>query len=334
MRRARLTQIGWDQDLVIENDAAPPPTPTGRQVLLEVEACGVCHRDLIDRSGRFPFQQVPITPGHEAVGRVIAVGDQVKDWKIGDRVGTMHRDACGECAACNAGETTVCERAAFVLGILVDGGYASRLLVPESALFAMPEDLSPAAAAIQHCTWGTAWRGLGAISPGQRVLVTGSNGGVGSAAVPLAVARGAEVIAIVRDPGHADEVKARGAHEVIVDDGTSFHKRVRGIDVALECVGQPTFNSSLRTLRVGGRIVVIGNVVNERVQLNLGYMITSALHMRGSSGATRADMAALFAFMRETPLAMPTTELDLARADEAQRLVRKGGLSGRLVLRP
>jgi acryloyl-coenzyme A reductase len=332
-----MLATGWDQDLAFEPAVPEPPTPAGAQVLVALEATGVCHRDLIDRSGRFPFQQVPITPGHEGAGRVVAVGPGVTQWRVGDRVGTMHRDSCGECPECVRGATSLCLSAAFALGILADGTYASHIVAPERALFAVPESLSPAQAAVYHCTTGTAWRGLGSdggVHSGERVLVTGANGGVGVAAVQLAARLGAEVIAVVRDARQREAVAQLGAHEVIVDSGATIHKQVRGIDVALDCVGQPTFNSSLRALRLGGRVVAVGNVVEERVGLNLGYVIVNALRVIGSSGASAGDMAALSTFLGDRPIDVPIAgELDLARADEAQRRVKAGGLFGRLVLR-
>jgi acryloyl-coenzyme A reductase len=337
MRRARLEASGWDRDLAFEPAAADPPPATGTQVLVALEAAGVCHRDLIDRAGRFPFQQLPITPGHEGAGRVVAVGPEVTQWRVGDRVGTMHRDSCGTCPECARGATSLCLSAAFALGILADGTYASHIVAPERALFRVPESLSAAQAAVYHCTTGTAWRGLGSdggVRPGQRVLVTGANGGVGVAAVQLAARLGAEVIAVVRDARHRESLARLGAHEVVVDGGGGFHKQVRGIDVALDCVGQPTFNSALRALRLGGRVVAVGNVVEERVGLNLGYVIVNALKVIGSSGASVSDMEKLAAFLGERPVEVPIAgELELARADEAQRRVKAGGLFGRLVLR-
>jgi D-arabinose 1-dehydrogenase-like Zn-dependent alcohol dehydrogenase len=299
---------------------------------VQVEACGVCYRDLIDREGRYPFQRVPITPGHEAVGRVIAIGDRVTRWRIGDRVGAMHRDACNECAACLAGETTLCQSAAFVFGILADGGYASHLSAPESAFYALPDDLPASTAAVYQCTFGTAWRGLNTVAAkaGERILITGANGGVGAAAIQLVSRIGAQAIAVVRDQKQVEFVRSLGATEVLVGD--QFHRQLRGIDAALECVGQPTFNATLRTLRIGGRVVVIGNVVNIRAELNLGYVIVNALRIYGSSGANAKDMASLIALGR---FQMPIfEELELGRADEAQRRVRAGGLRGRIVLRP
>ncbi|MSP17152.1 MAG: zinc-binding dehydrogenase, partial [Myxococcales bacterium] len=197
--RARLREIGWDADLEIEVMAGPAAAQPG-EIVVAVEACGVCGRDCIDRAGRFAFVQLPITPGHEAVGRVLAIGDGVTEWRVGDRVASMHRDSCGECNACAAGETSLCARAASVLGLLVDGGYARWLAAPSSAFYPMPEAVEPALAAVFHCALGTAWRGLtrARVREGRRVLVTGANGGVGAAAVQIASRLGADVVALVR----------------------------------------------------------------------------------------------------------------------------------------
>jgi D-arabinose 1-dehydrogenase-like Zn-dependent alcohol dehydrogenase len=336
--RARLREIGWEADLAVERMEGPPAPGPG-EIVIAVEACGVCGRDCIDRAGRFAFVQVPITPGHEAVGRVVAVGSGVDAWTVGDRVASMHRDACGECAPCVAGETSLCTRAASVLGLLVDGGYARWLAAPASAFYAIPPDMEPALAAVFHCTLGTAWRGLrrAGVREGHRVLVTGANGGVGAAAVEIATRRGADVVAVVRRESHHGVAEAMGARTVIVDDGGSFHKRIGGdpIDVAIDCVGAPTFNASLRALAVGGRLVAVGNVVDARVEVNLGYVITRAIEILGSSGATPEDMASLLAAHAERPFELPIhARLPLAEADRAQRMVREGGLCGRVVLLP
>ena len=129
-KKIRLTELGWESDLVLEPQPGPPPEPDGDQVLLTVEACGVCYRDLVDRRGGFKFMPLPITPGHEVVGRVTAAGPEVTDWKVGDRVGTMHRDFCGQCTTCAAGQTSLCQNALAVPGLVIDGGYASHMVAP------------------------------------------------------------------------------------------------------------------------------------------------------------------------------------------------------------
>jgi D-arabinose 1-dehydrogenase-like Zn-dependent alcohol dehydrogenase len=284
--------------------------------------------------------RVPITLGHEAAGRVIAIGPEVTAFRFGDRVATMHRDACGKCKSCRRGDTTLCEAAAWVLGILADGGYARHLVAPESALHPAPEGPSDAEIAVMHCTFGTAYRDLvvlARLERGERVLITGANGGVGVAAVQIAARLGAEVVAAVRDERHRSFVQGLGASQVVVDSGSSLHKQpaVGRVDLALDTVGAATFNAALRSLRLGGRLVVVGNIQPESVAVNLGYVITHGLSIHGGSGATRADMAALFALHAEAPFQVPIDrELPLSRAEEAHRLVRVGGLRGRIVLVP
>lgn len=334
-QRVRMLSLGWERDLQVEDWEPEAPAPD--QVQVEVEACGVCHRDLIDRAGRFAWVQLPVTPGHEAVGRVVAVGAEVTTWKVGDRVGTLHRNHCGSCDACTRGETSLCPHAAWVFGLMADGGYASHLLAPANALYALPEGPAVDLCAL-HCTVGTAWRGLvvqGRLTAGQSVLVTGANGGVGAAAIQVARRRGARVTAVVRHAHHADFVRMQGADEVLVDDGTTFHQKAAPVDVVLDCVGSPTFNSSLRSLKMGGHLVVVGNVSEARASLNLGFVIVHGLHLHGSSGATAADMAAVLAQHAITPFDLPALRdrvLPLDQADAAQRAVRAGGLRGRIVL--
>ncbi len=340
IERVRLERVGWDAPLVHERVDEEPAALDPGQVRVAVEACGVCHRDLLDREGRFPFIRLPVTPGHEAVGRVLEVGAAVSEFAPGQRVATMHRDACGQCPKCLEGETSLCASAAWVLGILADGGYASQMVVPSSALYAMPDALPPGPAAVLHCTFGTAYRDLvtlGKLRGGERLLVTGANGGVGAAAVQIAVRLGAHVVAIVRDARHEAFVRGLGAHDVVVDASLphSFHERVAPVDVALEAVGAPTFPSALRSLRIGGRLVVVGNVVAEKVGLNLGFIITRGLTIVGGSGATRAEMTGVLAMHAGRPFEFPIAEeMPLSGADEAQRRVKRGGLHGRLVLVP
>ncbi len=337
IERIRIERVGWGAPLVHERAEERSAALDPAHVRVAVEACGVCHRDLLDREGRFPFLRLPITPGHEAVGRVVAIGTAVREFAPGQRVATMHRDACGECPACLEGETSLCARASWVLGLLADGGYASELVVPASALYAAPDGLAPASAAILHCTFGTAYRDLvtlGRLRAGERILVTGANGGVGAAAVQIAARLGARVVAVVRDARHAAFVRGLGAGEVVVV-GPTVQGDFAPVDMALDTVGAPSFLSALRALRIGGRLVVVGNVVPEKVALNLGFLITRGLTIVGGSGANRAEMGTLLAMHAERPFDFPIDELmPLAAADEAQWRVKKGGLHGRLVLVP
>lgn len=337
MKRVRMNALGWDTPLAVEEIDDPPP-PESDHVTVEVEACGVCHRDIIDRSGGIAFIRVPITLGHEVAGRIIAIGPTVSRWRVGDRVATLHRDCCGTCELCCAGETSLCATAAHALGILADGGYATHITLPERGLYAIPETLPASEAAVLQCTYGTAYRGLrtGGCGPERLVVITGAAGGVGSAAIEIATRMGARAVAVVRDDRQREYVRALGATSVVVDQGDSFHKdsATVGADLVLDCVGQSTMNSSLRCLRIGGTVIAIGNIVPERLSLNLGLVIVKALRIIGSSGATPRDMAELLALRGQRPFGIELQVLSLGEADSAQRRLRAGGVRGRMVLNP
>jgi D-arabinose 1-dehydrogenase-like Zn-dependent alcohol dehydrogenase len=332
-----MNELGWDAPMVVE-DVPDPDPPSGTQVVVEVDACGVCHRDLIDRGGGIPFMTVPITLGHEAAGRVLAIGPDVTRWKPGDRVATLHRDSCGTCDRCREGEETLCPNGFHALGIVADGGYATHLSLPERALYAMPEDVPTAEAAILNCTYGTAFRGLrsGGCGPGRTVVITGASGGVGSAAIEVASRMGARVVAVIRDAGRSDDATELGAHAVVVDPGDGFHKvpETADADLVLDCVGTPTLNSSLRCLRLGGTVIFVGNITQERLSLNVGLVIVKALRIIGSSGASPRDMADLLELRGDRPFTMTLRELPLTDAEAAHRRLREGGVPGRLVLLP
>lgn len=335
-RRAVLESTGWDRSLSIQSRDSLPQ-PGADEVLVEVGACGVAYRDVIDRSGRIPFLFPPVVPGHEAAGRVLSVGADVTRWKPGDAVATLHRDHCGACARCEEGETSLCEQAARVFGLTVDGGYQTHMAAAESALYAVPDDMPVEHAAILNSTFGTAYRALnrfGGLRDGQRVVITGANGGVGSAGVQIAVRQGARVTAVVRRQEHVAFVEELGAHEVIVDDACSFHKQMGyRADVTLDCVGQPTFNASLRATHVGGGLAVVGNITDERAQVNLGYIVVNDIRVVGSTGATPRDLEALLALHARAPLTFHIEQrLPLEQADAGQRAVRAGNRRGRIVL--
>ncbi len=340
MQRAVLTELGWDEPLVYERREAELPVPKGAELLVAIEACGVAHRDLIDRSGRIPFVQLPVVPGHEACGRVIAVGPDARDFAVGDRVATMHRDSCGRCERCVEGEETLCPFATHVFGILADGGYASHVLAPERAFYRVPDALPAELAAVLHSTFGTAYRALnrfGRLGPGKTVLVTGANGGVGVAAVQIGKRQGAHVTAVVRRPEVEAQLVALGADAVIVDDGATFHKKLPdgAVDVVLDLVGAPTFNAALRSTRMGGGLAVVGNIVDAKAEVNLGFICVNDIHFCGSTGASRRDMAGLLELHASSPFTGVVAErIPLEQADAAQRRLRAGGIDGRLVLVP
>ena len=119
-----------------------------------------------------------------------------------------------------------------------------------------------------------------------------------------------------------------------VSPDSRFHYSVTPVDLALDCVGAPTFNAALRCLRVGGRVVVVGNITDERSPVNLGHLITMGKSVIGPGGANRTDMAACLAEHRRAPFtSIVTASMPLAQADAAQRRLLAGGHHGRMVLK-
>jgi D-arabinose 1-dehydrogenase-like Zn-dependent alcohol dehydrogenase len=317
----------------------PSPEPGAGQVRVRVAACGVCYRDLLDREGKYPFMRRPVVTGHELAGEVVAVGSGVS-LKPGDRVATVHRPPCGACAACARGDETHCVGSPISYGLTVDGGYAEECLLWEASTVKVPETLPLEQACFLHCTAAVALRALrhhARLGAGQTAIITGASGGVGVHAMQVAKILGARVIAVTSNEAKAALLRQHGADEVIVSAG-EFHKQAMamtggGADVALDLVGAPTFNSSLRSLAFGGRLALVGNVTASRVEMNPGYAIMHELSVHGSSGATRAELTEVLAWAASgalKPVIAGRWPLDQARGAQ-ERLLQKG-VVGRQIL--
>ena len=343
MRAVVLRATGPAENLRLEEWPSPEPTPG--HVVVRVRAAGVCYRDVVDRRGGFPLMKRPVIPGHELAGEVVAVGEGVAHLRPGDRVANVHRAACGDCEYCRAGEEPRCLRSLEVFGLTVDGAYAELVLAHGGCLVPLPEGLDFEHGCFLACTAGVALRALRSrahLRAGETVLVTGASGGVGLHALQVARALGARTVAVTSSPAKAAALRAAGADEVVVAPAADFHKQVRGaggVHVVLDCVGQPTLNASLRSLRPMGRAVVIGNVTasasSGRAEVNPGLLIVNELGLVGSSGCSVGDLRDVFAWVadgRVRPVLAGT--LPLAGAAEAQRRLEERGVTGRLVLVP
>ncbi len=324
MRAAVIRELGA-LELV---DDWPAPTAAPGQVVVRVAACGVCYRDLIDRNGGYPWMRRPVVTGHEVAGTVEAVGAGVRGFAVGDRVAAVHRAACGECAACAGGDETRCTASLAMYGVTVDGGYAERVAMAESSLVRVPDGVDLAAAAVLHCTAGVALRALrrrAGLQRGETVVMTGASGGVGVHALQVARILGARVVAVTSSEAKVAALRELGADDVVVARDDKWHREVMartggGADVALELVGAPTFNGALRSLRFGGRLVLVGNVTTERVEVNPGYLISREIAVAGSAGATRAELAEVLGWAQAgtlRPIIAARRPLGEARAAQA-----------------
>ncbi len=278
---------------IVEKDV---PEPNGNEVVIEQDLTGICFRDILTRDGFFPRAKLPITPGHEISGTVTAVGEKVSGFRVGDRVSSLIYDPCGNCEFCRSGNENLCVNKR-TYGELLDGAYARFVKVTDRSLVKVPEGVSPEGAAISACVTGMVYNALhrvGGLESGMTALITGAGGGVGVHAVQVAKAIGAKVVAETSSQWKEEKLYQLGADHVI-SAGERFDRKVKemigdGVHVALENVGIHTFENSLRSLRTGGRLVVIGNVTPDPVKLPLGLIILKGNSIAGSISSTREDM--------------------------------------------
>jgi acryloyl-coenzyme A reductase len=325
-------------------ETVPDPTPGPGEVLLRVEACGVCYHDVINRRGNLPRTSVPAILGHEAAGEVIAVGPEVTGWAVGDRAATLQRLSCGDCTHCHAERNSLCKNDTRFFGEEIPGGYAGYMTAPVAGLGRVPASVPWTVAAVTCCTTGTAvhcLRTRGRLIPGETVLITGASGGVGMQAVQLARHDGGRVIAVTSSPGKADVLFEAGAHEVIVSPDLDFSKQVRkvtggqGVDLALEIVGSLTFAQTLKTLAPGGRLVTVGNLETGIVDLNPGLVIVKELEILGAYATTQAELNESLRLIETGALRSWVSDvLPLTDAAHAHDRLEKREVAGRLVLEP
>lgn len=342
MEAVVLREFGSPENLKPER--VPDPTAGPGEVLLRVEACGVCYHDVINRRGNLPRTSVPAILGHEAAGEVIEVGPDVDGWSVGDRAATLQRLHCGHCKHCRAGRRSLCKTDTRFFGEEIPGGYAAFMTAPVLGLGRIPDGVDWPAAATACCTSGTAVhvvRTRARVAEGETVLVTGASGGVGTQAVQLARHVGAHVIAVTSSEAKVEALRGVGAHDVIVSPDLDFSRQVReitcgqGVDVVLEIVGSKAFEQSLRALAPGGRLVVVGNLETMSVAVNPGLLIVKELEIIGAYATAEGELREAFHLIRGRVLRPLVSEvLPLRDAWRAHERLEQRGVTGRLVLAP
>jgi D-arabinose 1-dehydrogenase-like Zn-dependent alcohol dehydrogenase len=198
MKRMKVAQISkprgdWE---LVERDI---PEPGDSEVRIKVEACGICHSDMLVKDGLWPGLKYPRIPGHEIAGRIDALGSRVGGWKVGQRVGVgWHGGHCFVCEPCRRGHFILC-KSEKITGISHDGGYAEYMISPAEAVAAMPEDLPAAEAAPLLCAGITVFNSLrnSGAKPGDLVAVQGV-GGLGHLGIQYAHRMGFETVALNR----------------------------------------------------------------------------------------------------------------------------------------
>ncbi len=273
------------------------PEISGNELLIRQRLTGICYRDILTQDGFFPRVNLPIIPGHEISGIVEAVGNEVTDFKPGDRVSSLIYTPCGQCEFCISGRENICPYKK-TFGEAKNGGYSSYVKVTQNSLVKVPDGVGEAEASIAACVTGMLYNAIkrvGNLVEGEKILISGAGGGVGTHAVQLSKALGAYVIAKTSSSWKAEKLYSLGADLVLTSD--NFDKELKeqtgdGVHLALESVGLPTFEKTLRSLRPGGRMVVVGNVDPTPVPFPLGLAILKGNSVTGSISSTKEDMKA------------------------------------------
>ncbi|MFZ0057277.1 MAG: alcohol dehydrogenase catalytic domain-containing protein [Pseudolabrys sp.] len=345
MKAMVVHQPGGTEVLSLERVADPIAGP--KDVIIKVDACGVCFHDIVTRNGTLKFGvQMPCILGHEISGTVVDVGRDVRAFQRGDRVATVQRyHICGACRYCRTGRETLCPERKFTGDWGMVGGYAEYVAIEDDNVALVPEGVELQDAAIVACAIGTilnAIREIGKLQPGETALVTGAGGGLGMHAIQLARLAGAFVIAQTTSPEKADQIRALGAHTVIVHSrGEDFSNAVKkangglGVDVAIDNVGSQLFESIRRSMGIGGRWIMIGQLTGEFVPFNPAQLFLKNVSMLSATSTTRKQLDDCLALVaRGVIKPFVSLALPLEQAAQAHELVETGKSSGRIVLRP
>jgi NADPH:quinone reductase-like Zn-dependent oxidoreductase len=297
MRAWRIHEHGAFDALRLETDV-PAPEPGPCQVRVRVRAVGLNHLDLWVRRGvpghTFPL---PIIPGCDTAGEVEALGPGVSRWKKGDRVLVAPGIGCGLCEECVSGRDNLC-RSYGIFGETRDGGCAELMAVPDTHVLSTPENLSDEEAASLPLALLTAWHMLtrsAGVKPGQWVLVQAGASGVSAMAIQIARLFGGKVIATVATPAKADRVRALGAHHVLDAADPNLRKEIRritgeGVHIAVDHVGEATFQASMAALRRGGCIVNCGATTGPKFEIDLRHVFFKNLSILGSTMGGRGEV--------------------------------------------
>lgn len=292
MRAVVYERFGQAPAIMNVND--PSPSPTG--VVLQVGATGVCRSDWHGWMGHDPDIALPHVPGHEMAGTVVAVGNDVRRWREGDRVTMPFVAGCGVCPPCASGQQQICDTQ-FQPGFTHWGSFAELVSLDRADLnlVALPDSLDFATAASLGCRFATAFRAVldqGRAQPGQWVAVHGC-GGVGLSAIMIASALGAQVVGIDIAPDKLDLARVCGASAVInartqPDTGAAVRDVTGGgAHVSLDALGAPdTCAASIEGLRKQGRHVQVGLLLADeaRPPLPMDRVIAQELEIVGSHG--------------------------------------------------
>jgi D-arabinose 1-dehydrogenase-like Zn-dependent alcohol dehydrogenase len=314
----------------------PIPEPGEGQVLIRVEACGICHTDALTVEGEFPGLSLPRVPGHEVAGRIEAVGSRVSQWRVGQRVGVgFFGGSDGHCELCRRGDFMNCQRLT-ISGATVDGGYAEMMIADANAVVSLPDSLNAVDAAPLLCAGVTTYNALrnAPLRSGDLVAVQGI-GGLGHLGLQFARRMGFRTVAIARGSEKGKLAKELGAMSYIdgqTEDPAATLQRMGGAKVILATAASA---SSMGPLIAGlaprGRLIVVG-ASPEPIQVDPVQLIFGARSIEGSLTGTAIDIEDTLAFSALQNVRPMIETVPLERAPEAYASMMRNEARFRIVL--
>ena len=314
-----------------------PPEPSRHTVRIAVEACGICHSDVLAKSGGFPGMTLPRVPGHEVIGRIDAIGADVEGWTIGQRVGVgWHGGYCGRCDPCRRGQFFACVTGPPVTGISHDGGYGESMIAPATSLARVPEGLSPTDAAPLMCAGVTTFNALrnsGARS-GDLVAVHGL-GGLGHLGVQFAKKMGFQTVAVARGADKAPLAASLGADRYIdstAEDPAKALSAMGGARVVLATVTDgDAMSAMIGGLGVEGSLLVLG-APQAPLAVSAFALISGCRSVQGWYSGVSIDSEDTLAFSVRTGVRSMNEVVPLAKVTEGYERMMSGKARFRVVL--
>jgi 2-desacetyl-2-hydroxyethyl bacteriochlorophyllide A dehydrogenase len=344
MRAIVMSEHGGPE--VLQLVERPDPLPAAGEVVVKVAAGAVNRLDIWVRenAGHAYRARLPLIPGYDVAGEVVAVGPGVTTVMEGERV-FVHCDfACGRCEFCLEGDEAACAQYG-VLGVDHDGGYAEYVVVPARNVFSLADSVSFETAAAAGSVYLTAYHMLfarGAFRPGETVLVTAAGSGVGGAAIALARFAGGRVLATASTESKRKRALEAGVEHAIDYTNPGWGAEVqeltggRGVDLVIDHVGSAAFDDAVAALANKGRIVICGASSGVDANLDLLDLFARQISVIGSSDGTRRELWEVLRLLGEGRIDPPVIDsvLPLERAAEAQELLSARSHYGRVLLDP
>jgi D-arabinose 1-dehydrogenase-like Zn-dependent alcohol dehydrogenase len=332
MRAVQVVHAGGPFEIV-EREI---PEPGSGMVRIKVQACGVCHSDEVTKQGMFPGIQYPRVPGHEVIGVIDGVGQNVPRWTAGQRVGVgWNGGYCGYCDSCRRGNFFACETSTQVTGVTRDGGYADYMIAPASAIAVVPAELSPEEGAPLMCAGVTTFnclRNSGA-RPGDVVAVIGL-GGLGHLGIQFAARSGFKTVAIGRGKDKEALARKLGASYYIdsaVQDPAAELQKLGGAKVILATVtSADAMKAVIGGLTPAGTLMIVGAVPS--LEVPALQLLLKSQQVKGWYSGTSIDSQETLAFSVLSGVRSMNESYPLEQVNEAYERMVQGKARFRVVL--